>query len=138
MSLPWIVIGDRTSHGGTVIEGHPTTDIDGKLVATVGHQVSCPKCKGTFPIATGAPDLVIDGKPIARHGDQTACGASLISSQVRTYWGAGQGTLKELKPNDAGAILKTVTDEIKGYDQHFLIKDENTGEPALHRYYRIH
>jgi hypothetical protein len=37
MSLPSIVKGDKTSHGGTVIEGDPTFDTHGKPVALVGH-----------------------------------------------------------------------------------------------------
>jgi uncharacterized Zn-binding protein involved in type VI secretion len=37
MSLPWIVKGDKTSHGGTVIEGDPAFDTHGKPVALVGH-----------------------------------------------------------------------------------------------------
>jgi uncharacterized Zn-binding protein involved in type VI secretion len=86
MSLPWIVVGDRTSHGGTVLEGDPWTDIEGKRVATVGHQVACPKCKGSYPIVTGAEDTRVSGQPVARHGDYTHCGAVLISSQFLTYW----------------------------------------------------
>lgn len=86
MSRPFIVIGDKTSHGGTVIEGAPTTDTGGKRIARVGDKVTCPKRGhgGTTVIATGDPSCVIDGQPAARHGDTTACGATLISSQVVT------------------------------------------------------
>jgi uncharacterized Zn-binding protein involved in type VI secretion len=87
MSQPLIVKGDVTSHNGTVLQGAPTTDTTGKQIARVGDPVYCPKCRGTYPIATGAPDLIIDGQPAARHGDKTACGATLISSQVATGYG---------------------------------------------------
>ena len=40
--------GDRTSHGGTVVEGHPTSMLLGREIALVGHRVVCPKCKGAF------------------------------------------------------------------------------------------
>lgn len=45
-----IRLGDTTSHGGTVIEAFAQTDLNGKPMAGVGHQVVCPLCKGTFPI----------------------------------------------------------------------------------------
>lgn len=90
MSLPWIVLGDRTSHGGTVIEGEPTFDTHGKPVALVGHMTTCPLCSGgPFPIVTGAPDFLCNGRPVARHGDKTSCGASLISGQVVSLWTDG-------------------------------------------------
>jgi uncharacterized Zn-binding protein involved in type VI secretion len=86
MSQPFIVIGDKTSHGGTVIEGAPTTDTGGRRIARVGDKVTCPKRGhgGTTVIVTGDPTCLIDGQPAARHGDTTACGASLIASQVVT------------------------------------------------------
>lgn len=87
MSKPFIVLGDKTDHGGTVVSVSSQTDIDGKPVARVGDQVSCPQCKGTFPIAAGDPTVIIDGQPVARHGDKTACGATLLSGQSRVHVG---------------------------------------------------
>ena len=86
MSKPFIRIGDKTSHGGTVIEGAPTSDADGVRIARVGDKVTCPKKGhgGTTVIATGDPTCLIEGKPAARHGDKTACGATLIAGQVVT------------------------------------------------------
>lgn len=86
MSRPFIVIGDKTSHGGVVIEGAPATDTGGKRIARVGDKVTCPKRGhgGTTVIASGDPSCIIDGQPAARHGDKTACGATLLSGQVLT------------------------------------------------------
>ncbi len=84
MSRPFIVVGDRTSHGGVVISGSESTDVDGKPVARIGDRVTCPK-KGhgsVTTIVTGDVTAIIDGQPLARHGDKTACGAMLISSQM--------------------------------------------------------
>lgn len=87
MSRPLIVLGDKTSHGGTVISADLTFDIHGKYVARVGDMTVCPKCKGTFPITSGPSDLVnSDGNGYARHMDSTACGAKLISGQITTIW----------------------------------------------------
>ena len=87
MSRPVILVGDKTDHGGTVISGAPTSDVDGRLIARVGDQVTCPKKGhgGTTVIASGDPTCMIDGAPVARHGDKTACGATLIASQSVTF-----------------------------------------------------
>lgn len=86
MSRPFILLGDKTSHGGTVISASATSDCDGKGIARVGDQVTCPKKGhgGVTTIVTGDATALIDGKPAARDGDKTACGATLIASQTLT------------------------------------------------------
>ena len=86
MSRPFIVVGDRTDHGGVVIEGAPSTLTHGKRIARVGDKVSCPLKGhgGITVIASGDPSCIIDGQPAARHGDKTACGATLLAAQVVT------------------------------------------------------
>lgn len=87
MSRPIVVLGDKTSHGGTVIGADFTSDIHGKYMARVGDMVVCPKCKGVFAITSGASDMVDgEGRGYARHMDTTACGARLISGQITTTW----------------------------------------------------
>jgi uncharacterized Zn-binding protein involved in type VI secretion len=87
MSRPFIVMGDKTSHGGTVISADFTSDIHGKAMARVGDMVVCPKCKGVFRINSGADDMVDgEGRGYARHMDTTECGARLISSQATATW----------------------------------------------------
>ena len=86
MGKPIIRMGDRTSHGGTVISGDLTWTIYDKAVARVGDLTVCPKCKGMFPITEGADDLNGFGQAVARQGDKTACGATLIATQVLAYW----------------------------------------------------
>ena len=77
-----IRLGDKTSHGGTVIEASGHTDSGGIPVARVGDKVSCPiRGHGCPPIVSGDATLIIDGSPVARHGDKTGCGAVLIASQ---------------------------------------------------------
>jgi len=87
MSRPFITLGDKTSHGGTVISADLTSSIHGKYMARVGDMVVCPKCRGVFAINSGAPDMVDgEGRSYARHLDTTACGARLISAQATTTW----------------------------------------------------
>ena len=76
-----IVVGDRTSSGGHVITGSPFTDIEGKAVARINDQATCPLHGGAFPIVSGDTTLIIDGQPVAREGDRLACGCSLIAGQ---------------------------------------------------------
>lgn len=86
MSRPFILLGDKTDHGGVVISASETSDRDGKGIARVGDRVTCPK-KGhgsVTTIVTGDPTALIDGRSAARHGDKTACGATLIASQSLT------------------------------------------------------
>ncbi|HEX5312855.1 PAAR domain-containing protein [Aquabacterium sp.] len=83
MGRPFIVLGDSTDHGGTVIEASGVTDTNGKRIARVGDKVSCPiKYHGNSVIVSGDPTMIIDGKPAARHGDKCSCGATLIAAQA--------------------------------------------------------
>lgn len=84
MSRAFIVVGDKTDHGGEVLEGSPRDTIDGKPIARVGDKVHCPRsrCRGTQTIVEGDPTVLIDGKPAAFHGAKTSCGAVLIASAV--------------------------------------------------------
>lgn len=86
MSKPIIVIGDATSHGGRVITGDATWIVEGRRAARVGDLTVCPRCKGVFPITTGASNATSFEQAWACPGDKTACGASLISSQQTTTW----------------------------------------------------
>jgi uncharacterized Zn-binding protein involved in type VI secretion len=87
MSRPFIVLGDKTTHGGTVISADMTTSTHGKYMARVNDMTVCPKCKGTFPISSGADDMTDGaGNAYARHLDSAACGAKLISGQAVTTW----------------------------------------------------
>ncbi|WP_407352150.1 PAAR domain-containing protein [Luteimonas sp. R10] len=81
MARMWIVVGDVTSSGGTVVTGSPFTDIDGKSVARVGDTATCPKHKGPFPIVDGDATMIIDGQPVALHGSSLACGCKVLAVQ---------------------------------------------------------
>lgn len=61
----WIVQGDKTTCGGSVLSGHPK----GKKIgpnqnrqATVGCTVSCGKHPGTYSVAGGYPGEYIHGQ----------------------------------------------------------------------------
>ena len=137
MSLPLIVMGDKTSHGGTVITADLTFDINGKCVARIGDMTVCPKCKGMFPITGGASDLVDGGgNGYARHLDTTACGAKLLSSQITTSWD-NQSSLGDPAAEEAAEIMAaaapTATPTKSGVCLECLLKAAAAGTATVIR-----
>jgi uncharacterized Zn-binding protein involved in type VI secretion len=103
-----IVMGDKTSHGGTVISADMTCEINGKYMARVADMTVCPKCVGTFAITSGADDMKDGaGNAYARHGDSTACGAKLLSAQVTTHWGSESSMGDPAAADKADALAAT-------------------------------
>ena len=83
--------GDSTSHNGKVLEGSLTDICMGKPIAYIGHKVSCPQCKGTYPIIEGVLTTTFYGKGVAIAGMKTSCGAVLIPSQFSDVVEIGSG-----------------------------------------------
>lgn len=75
-----IRLGDKTSHGGTVISAQPAFKVLGKAVAVQGDLTVCPQCNGTFPIQTASSERHHNGQVVAYDGDKAACGARLLAS----------------------------------------------------------
>ncbi|HZW19496.1 MAG TPA: N-acetylmuramoyl-L-alanine amidase, partial [Luteimonas sp.] len=93
MARMWIVVGDTTSGGGSVVAGSPFTAVEGKPVARVGDAVVCSR-HGPTTIASGDATTLIDGQALARQGDACACGCTLVAvAQQRAFIdpGAAQG-----------------------------------------------
>jgi len=86
MSKKIITVGDSTDHGGKVISGSPTHDIDGKAIARLHDNVFCPQFysggapHGVNKIITAHEALTVNGIPVAVEGCKTECGCSLIGS----------------------------------------------------------
>ena len=79
--LPIIRIGDKTTHGGSVLTGSGTMKFGGVGVARKGDNVSCPKDgHGPTTIVEGNPNYLDQGVPVAFQGHKCACGCTLISS----------------------------------------------------------
>jgi uncharacterized Zn-binding protein involved in type VI secretion len=63
MASPLIRLGDKSSHGGTVLEASSFTSGGGSGVARVGDKVSCPiPGHGTGPIVSGDPGMLVAGQ----------------------------------------------------------------------------
>lgn len=149
---PVIVLGDKTDHGGTVIEGDPTSTVAGKPIARLGDKVSCPKCKGTFPIIEGVSDTWYADKPVAIHGHKTSCGATLIGSQTLLTVSVEPGNAKSapdsaegtsggsaVSPSTAAASSASSpsADQRQTYATCFQCVDDVTGQPVPGRAYLI-
>lgn len=83
MSQGFVLLGDKTTHGGEVISASSTTIIKGKAAALVGDLVSCPiPGHGVNPIIEGCPEEIEDGRELVVNGCHSACGCELISSAL--------------------------------------------------------
>lgn len=148
------MLGDRTSHGGTVIEASQVTFTHNKPIARVGDQVTCPiPGHGTTVIVEGDPTMILDGKPVARHGDKCACGAVLISSQVvSTVGGGGRGGASPqlasqaqkdnaaahgIAPTASPAQIDVAPSQDDQFDDKFKLVDDETGEALANTDYAI-
>jgi uncharacterized Zn-binding protein involved in type VI secretion len=83
MPRPFIVLGDKHSHGGSVTSAATSAKIDGKNIARRNDKVTCP-IHGPNHIADGDDTAIIEEQGAARDGYKTACGATLIASQSTT------------------------------------------------------
>lgn len=137
MNRPFIVMGDRTSHGGTVISADMTMDICGKPMARVGDLTVCPKCKGTFAITSGADDMRDGaGRVYARHADTTACGARLLSSQVIAGWDSESAMgdpMADEKGKALAAAAESATATTSGLCLDCLLQAALTGSSTVVR-----
>lgn len=133
---PIVVLGDRTSHGGTVIQASIVTATDGLGWARIGDMVACPRCKGVYPIVEGDESLLDDGRAVAYDGCKVACGAALIAGrQIRSVLTPSGGAV-------AATLAASYADEPVSpaslmYRGRFRLLDIATGEPIPGRDVRV-
>lgn len=81
MSKGFVLLGDKTTHGGQVISATSNMIVNGKTVALVGDKISCPvPFHGANNIIEGSPEWMSDGKAIVVDGCRCQCGCQVISS----------------------------------------------------------
>lgn len=105
MKRYWVVVGDKTSHGGLVVEGSLFDEVEGKPIATLMCKVMCP-AHGTTFIASGADlfTVMTNGQPVALDGAVTACGATVYAQLQRLAYsdvGSGSAPAENLPAADA-------------------------------------
>lgn len=137
MTQAVIVQGCKTDHGGVVLQGNPSISVNGIGMAGKGYMVACPKCKGVFPIAEGAPNFTLpDNAQVALAGMKTACGATLLPSSflVVVSPSSPMGSSLIGNPNDEGEETTPPPEDHAG---RFQLVDQNTGEPIANRRVRV-
>lgn len=127
----FIVVGDRTSHGGTVISGDMTFTVDGQPIARVGDKVICPRCKTTASIVTSRfPTVSAFGQNMAYDQDATSCGALLISRHNgHAGWDPNPGGNVESSAKPTVASPEPVDDhspkKVPRFQEHFILHDDD-------------
>lgn len=127
--IGFIVIGDRTSHGGIVLSGDLTFTIDGQAVARVGDKVFCPRCNVMTTIATSRFPSIFDlGQTMAYDQDSTSCGALLYSRHNNhAGWDDG-GEESEAASSSTFASQAVTAGEVQNaplrFQEHFIFHNE--------------
>lgn len=81
MSKGFVLLGDKTTHGGEVISASSTMIVNAKKVALVGDKISCPKDgHGINSTVEGSSEWISDGKAVVVDGCRCECGCKVISS----------------------------------------------------------
>lgn len=128
--IGFIVLGDRTSHGGTVITADPTWTIDDRPVARVGDKVSCPRCKRTSTIVTSRFPVVIDGGQAATFDqDRTDCGA-ILYSRHNGHSGHDDGS-GQSSAAPAPSVIEPdsyIPPHAPRFQEHFILRNSETGD----------
>ncbi|MCY1185660.1 PAAR motif protein [compost metagenome] len=81
MSQGFVLLGDKTTSNGEVISASSTMIVNGKPVALVGDEVSCPiPGHGINAIAEGCADWSENDRALVVNGCHCECGCQVISS----------------------------------------------------------
>ncbi|MBN3790841.1 PAAR domain-containing protein [Burkholderia sp. Ac-20353] len=125
-------VGDRSSAGGTAIDGIPNCAHYGGELTFIGGQVTCPACHSTGRIAAKGPrwPAKMMGKEPALEGDICICKCSppptMIASQDNMFQIFEADALQSMGFSSNG---NTLEHESSTYDQHFRIINSD-GEPV--------
>lgn len=123
----FIVLGDKTSHGGKVIECTSNRSIHGLKVARVGDIVWCPRCKRPTRILTSRfPQVKDNGVPCAFDMDVTDCGA-LLYSRHNDHAGYGSKSASANGARPARAASRDSNDSASA-QEHFVLRAGDTGK----------
>jgi uncharacterized Zn-binding protein involved in type VI secretion len=136
----FIRVGDKTTAGGTVLDGVQGFIVDGRAVSYEGARIYCPACQseGVARIAMHQPMIVdLMGKRPLQMGDLCICGCSppptLISSQGFAGFGNGQTFQYHPAPVASGNTEKLAEcTSNPDYAARMLGYDRNTFGDMIH------
>lgn len=133
--IGWIRYGDKTACGGTVVEGLPNCTSHGRAISFQGARIACRK---GCVIVEGFPRATLpNGRPRVIHGMITSGGCPCYST-LNDIDGVGNESGEEIPirfvQNEEGDWVGKMNE---GYDQHFVLTDDETGQPLANRHYRM-
>lgn len=132
MRRNYLKVGDKSSAGGTVVDGVPQTTHHGTELTFLGAQVVCPACKSTGRIVQKGPRWpgTMMGKEPALEGDICVCKCDpppvMISSQNTMYESFDSHALASMGYGPAGNYLADVP--ASEHWIRFAIKDAGSCE----------
>jgi len=128
----WVVKGDKTTCGGSVLTGHPKGKQIGPNLnrqATVGCQVSCGKHPGTYSVAGGYPGEYIHGQLAAStiYSRSTCpCKSFFIATHTFMKHGPYQAPVKAVS---APVAAKAVSESVQEPEQHAQVAKKQNSFP---------
>jgi uncharacterized Zn-binding protein involved in type VI secretion len=134
----FIMLGDRTTAGGIVMQGETASIANGQPFAYQDAKINCQSCMSEGHIHNVGPSrtMMLLGKQIALENDLCICKCNpppkLIASQDFAFLDFESSELDMMGFTSGG---KYIGDTL--YDQHFLLKDAHTGAPLPDTPYRI-
>ncbi|MEH8033042.1 PAAR domain-containing protein [Gallibacterium anatis] len=89
---------------GPIILGSPNVLVNNKplALAKLPLSVGCTHHSPPPQIAQGSETVSTNGKPVARKGDKTECSATIAEGSPNVFFGSGQGTYVDMKPEFTG------------------------------------
>lgn len=89
---------------GPIILGSPNVLVNNKplALAKLPLSVGCTHHSPPPQIAQGSETVSANGKPVARKGDKTECSATIAEGSPNVFFGSGQGTYVDMKPEFTG------------------------------------
>ncbi|WP_321873221.1 PAAR domain-containing protein [Burkholderia ubonensis] len=132
MRRNYLRVGDKSTAGGTVIEGIPSCTHNGTELTYIGAQVICPSCNTTGRIVPKGPrwPSSMMGKESALEGDLCVCRCypppTMIASQDTRYQTFESHHLAEQGFTANG--LPLTPDPISNFDERVRVLDAN-GRP---------
>ncbi|PLZ03863.1 PAAR domain-containing protein [Burkholderia sp. WAC0059] len=136
MKRYFILLGDRTTAGGVVIQGDESWRNHGKPLAYHGARISCPACKTVGYICNVPPyrPMTLKGKQIALENDICICKCNppprLIASQNNASMSFESRKLAAMGLRPDGSPLPKDETAIHGaFDEQVTLVDRKTGQP---------
>ncbi|WP_410683122.1 PAAR domain-containing protein [Avibacterium paragallinarum] len=89
---------------GPIILGSPNVLVNNKplALAKLPLSVGCTRHSPPPQIAQASETVSANGKPVARKGDKTECSATIAEGSPNVFFGSGQGTYVDMKPEFTG------------------------------------